>query len=260
VQQGQASWTARGVASQRLRFARVPSDHGQPEDDQRLHADVAAGINASDTELTSYLRARTRFIDQALVNALDAGIEQVLIVGAGYDGRAWRYARSGVRWFELDHPDTQVDKIERVTRLGLRSDHVVFVAAEIGRDRIDRALLTGGYDASSPTVMVCEGLVSYLPPDTPGPLFTTLYKLSAPGSRLAVQLALEARDENTRQRRERLDSRFRQLGEPLRTRFTADDLPATVRGWGWHLDELTDPAGRPLAESTRGAAFLLAHA
>lgn len=110
MQQGLASWTARGVASQRLRFVRVPSDHGRPEDDQRLHADVAAGIDAGETELTDYLRARTRFIDQALVNALDGGSEQVLIVGAGYDGRAWRYARPGVRWFELDHPDTQADK------------------------------------------------------------------------------------------------------------------------------------------------------
>lgn len=75
MQRGQASVTARLVAAQRLRFERLPSDRGWPEHDELLHADVAAGIDASDTELTGYLRSRTRFVDQSLVDALDAGVE-----------------------------------------------------------------------------------------------------------------------------------------------------------------------------------------
>jgi hypothetical protein len=55
------------------------------------------------------------------VSALEAGIDQVVVVGAGYDGRALRYSRPGVRWFEVDHPDTQADKRERRLLVGLRT-------------------------------------------------------------------------------------------------------------------------------------------
>ncbi len=57
-----------------------------------------------------YLRARTAFFDQAVVDSIDSGVRQVVIGGAGYDGRALRYAKPGVRWFEVDHPSTQADK------------------------------------------------------------------------------------------------------------------------------------------------------
>ena len=56
---------------------------------------------------------------------------KVIIVGAGYDGRAIRYARPGVRWFEVDHPATQRDKLERLERLGIAVAHVALNAVEV---------------------------------------------------------------------------------------------------------------------------------
>lgn len=81
-----------------------------------------------------YLRARTAFFDRAVVSALDAGAEQVVIGGAGYDGRALRYARPGVRWYELDHPATQADKLERLARLDLDTRHIRFASADFISD------------------------------------------------------------------------------------------------------------------------------
>jgi len=60
-----------------------------------------------------YIRARTAFFDRVVVSAIDRGVAQVVIGGAGYDGRAFRYAKPGVRWFEVDHPATQADKRAR---------------------------------------------------------------------------------------------------------------------------------------------------
>ncbi|MPZ80238.1 MAG: hypothetical protein GEV28_07515 [Actinophytocola sp.] len=91
MRSGQASWTARRVAAQRLEFRRVPADHGRPEDEQRLQADVAEGVERGDFGMTRYLAARTAFVDRSVVRALDAGTPQALILGAGYDGRSLRY-------------------------------------------------------------------------------------------------------------------------------------------------------------------------
>ncbi|MBA2625656.1 MAG: class I SAM-dependent methyltransferase [Acidimicrobiia bacterium] len=52
--------------------------------------------------------------------ALDAGIEQVAVIGAGYDRRAWRFHRDGVQFFELDHGATQQDKARRAPGRGRR--------------------------------------------------------------------------------------------------------------------------------------------
>ena len=61
-------------------------------------------------EMQARLAARTRFFDEQVLAALDRGIRQVVIAGAGYDDRALRFRSPGVRYFELDHPATQADK------------------------------------------------------------------------------------------------------------------------------------------------------
>ena len=59
------------------------------------------------------LAARTLWHDARLAEGLDAGIDQVAVIGAGYDTRAWRCRRAGVRFFELDHGTTQRNKVRR---------------------------------------------------------------------------------------------------------------------------------------------------
>src|ERR1700722_11601033 len=59
------------------------------------------------------LAARVRWFDAQVVSALNDGIGQVAVIGAGYDSRPWRIPSNGVRFFELDHPATQRDKVRR---------------------------------------------------------------------------------------------------------------------------------------------------
>ena len=62
---------------------------------------------------------RARYIDDCLKECIDDGIEQLVILGAGYDSRAHRFDKLGenIRVFEVDHPDTQRVKIEKVKKL-----------------------------------------------------------------------------------------------------------------------------------------------
>lgn len=122
--------TAQRVAAHRLTFDRMAAPYGDPAADERLSRDVAGGSTTGSAQrMAAYLAARTTFFDRAVVTALDRGVTQVVVAAAGYDGRAWRYAKPGVRWFEVDHPDTQRDKQARLHRLGIDSDQVTFVSA-----------------------------------------------------------------------------------------------------------------------------------
>src|SRR5204863_5794277 len=103
-------------------------------------------IGRGDGPMVRYLAARTAFFDRVVVRALERGVRQVVIAAAGYDGRALRYAKDEVRWFEVDHPDTQADKRERLARLGLRGDEIAFVAADFAHDDVGDGLRAAGHD------------------------------------------------------------------------------------------------------------------
>ena len=80
--------------------------------------------------------ARTRILDDALVAALDGGIEQLVILGAGYDSRPYRLPGCArVRVFEVDHPDTQAVKCRVLGRvLGQLPAHLGFVGVGFDPD------------------------------------------------------------------------------------------------------------------------------
>src|SRR5215469_12333715 len=162
MRDGQVSVTAQRVAARRLMFDRVPAPYGDPAADDTLARDVAAAVSAEPGPLSDYLRARTRFFDQVVTGALSRGRDQVVIGAAGYDGRALRYAKPGVRWFEVDHPATQRDKRERLRRLGIDSAHIRFVAADFAADPVADLLLSAGLDLRLPSLFLLEGVAVYL--------------------------------------------------------------------------------------------------
>lgn len=91
----------------------------------------------------------TRYIDDYLKVCIDNGIEQLVILGAGYDSRAYRFheLKGRSRVFEVDHPATQRVKIERVKRIfGSLPDNVVYVPIDFDREKLDKRLLESGYD------------------------------------------------------------------------------------------------------------------
>src|SRR5258705_12451946 len=190
MEDGGPSQTARRVAAHRLDFTRVPADYGDPAADEALAVDVAAGRQAPANRMHDYLAARTSFFDRAVTGALGRTVAQVVVGAAGYDGRAFRYAKAGVRWFEVDHPATQRDKFGRLKRLGIAASHVRFVEADFTRDPVAGRLRAAGLDAQAPGLFLLEGVAVYLEPAVLEDLLGQFRQGAAPGRRLAITLSL----------------------------------------------------------------------
>jgi methyltransferase (TIGR00027 family) len=109
--------------------------------------------------------ARTRFIDDCLESAIEEGLQQLVILGAGYDTRALRFDRlkDTVVVFELDHPSTQNAKLQRYRHiLHGTPDHIVFVPVNFGGENLARKLFEHGYDCNLKSFFIWEGMTYYL--------------------------------------------------------------------------------------------------
>jgi methyltransferase (TIGR00027 family) len=113
-----------------------------------------------------YEIGRTKHMDAVLLEEVEGGVRQAVILGAGFDTRPYRLAEllEGVAMFEVDHPLTAAVKRQRVERvLGWLPDHVTYVEVDFTRDDLAERLEAGGYDASVPATFVWSGVCMYVP-------------------------------------------------------------------------------------------------
>jgi methyltransferase (TIGR00027 family) len=113
--------------------------------------------------------ARTRFIDDIVLQHVEEGLAQIVILGAGYDSRAYRIEgiKEKVTVFEVDHPFTQQIKMQKIVEiLGEIPGHVKFVPMDFIKDNLKACLLKSDYDPVKRTLFIMEGLTFYLPAET----------------------------------------------------------------------------------------------
>ena len=105
---------------------------------------------------------RTRFFDDALLSCRDR-VKQVVILGAGWDTRAYTLARrAGVRVFEVDVAEMQTHKRRALETAKLDTSHVAFVPANFNEESWLEALRREQFDPNQPTFVLMEGLTYYL--------------------------------------------------------------------------------------------------
>jgi methyltransferase (TIGR00027 family) len=106
---------------------------------------------------------RTRYIDDAVENALSKGIGQLVILGAGFDTRPYRLANlERVKVFEVDLPSVQEDKKKRLQKyFGGLPENVAFVPMDFDTQSLEDALTSTALEASRPVVFVWEGVTQY---------------------------------------------------------------------------------------------------
>jgi len=134
-----------------------------------------------------YLIARERYIDDCLEACLIDGLQQLVILGAGYDARAYRYREqlAGARVFEVDHPATQADKLAKLVRIfGQVPQHVIFVPVDFTTQKLDDRLLESGYDPRLKTLFIWQGVTMYLTAEAVDATLAFVSKCSAEGSRV----------------------------------------------------------------------------
>jgi len=136
---------------------------------------------------------RTRFIDDAVQSALSQGIEQLMILGAGFDTRPYRLAGiSSVKVFEADLPSVQEAKKKRLQKhFGRLPEYVTFIPIDFDTQSLEASLTGTAFDLSRPVVYIWEGVTQYLSEEAVRQTLTFI-GTSAPGSMLLFTYVLKS--------------------------------------------------------------------
>jgi methyltransferase (TIGR00027 family) len=182
------------------------------------------------------LAARVAWFDDQVIKALEAGVEQVVLIGAGYDSRAWRFERAGVQYFELDHAGTQQDKIRRAPGPG-----PTYVEADLTSHSAADALAARGFVAARAALFVMEGVTMYLHEEVVRHQLDGLSRLPATGSRLAVDFYPPADAGTSGNRRQGRLQRMARIGSGEGFRLAVDRIGAAelVQESGWEVTDET---------------------
>ncbi len=179
---------------------------------------------------------RTRFMDDALEECLKDGVRQVVILGAGFDSRGYRFENklSRVRFIEVDYGPTQEYKKRRVKEvLGKVPDHVQYVPMDFTKDDLLTQLKTGGYSETVKTLFIWEGVTMYIPETGVRATLNFVRDHSAAGSRIAFDYFLSRMSLVNN-----LASLNTKWGEPYIFGFPGEDAATFVRGAG--LEVISD--------------------
>jgi methyltransferase (TIGR00027 family) len=181
--------------------------------------------------MADMMALRTAAIDSAVRDAIADGATQLVILGAGYDGRAWRMSElSGVNVFEVDRPATQDDKRARVAPLPPSTADVHFVSIDFERESLDTVLESAGHDPAASTCWIWEGVVMYLTRDAVRATLASIARRSATGSTLIVNYH--------RPNRGFIKSLIlRWIGEPQISAWTPEEMAADLGAVGFVVRE-----------------------
>ena len=216
--------TARVFLSEKGRQSLAKTEHAAREGVRGFRLEMARAM-------ADMIALRTSAIDAAVRDAIAEGATQLVILGAGYDGRAWRLPElAGVKVFEVDHPATQGDKRARVAELPPPAGIVTFVPVNFERDALGDALARAGHDRSAPTCWIWEGVVMYLTRDAMRGTLAAVAQRSAPGSTLIVNY-------HTTRRGLFAQLIFRLIGEPQISAWTPEEMAADLRSAGFQVRE-----------------------
>ena len=197
---------------------------------QRGFAALPAAQRAKAAEGFDAIPIRVAVIDRLLLDAVGAGCGQVVMLGAGFDTRAWRLpGLTGTTVFEVDHPATQAAKRPRAEALPSPHSALRWVPVDFTRDSLSVRLAEAGHRAEQPTAWVWEGVVMYLEDEALRQSLEAVRARSAEGSRLILHY-----HEPSGRALERLGRRlaFSTLSEPqlgLRSRLAMAGFLARAR-------------------------------
>jgi len=205
------------------------------------------------TRESQMMVARTVAIDADL---RDAAAPQVVILGAGLDGRAWRMSElADAVVFEVDHPDSQQQKLQRVAPLTLEAREIRFVPLDFSHSDLAQALDSAGHNPGLPTAWIWEGVVMYLRRSEIETTLRTVKARSAPGSRLIVAYHRPALMILL------LAVIVRRLGEPIRTVLTPNQMRKLLARYGFatRWDRDVPAIGSELSPEIGRATRLMRH-
>ena len=126
---------------------------------------------------------RNRWHEELLARALADGVDQVVLLGAGYDTTGLRLELGDARLFEVDAAPTQQSKREIIRRkqLPTRAD-ITYVPCDFERDSLPQRLIEAGFDPGKPALIAWWGVSFFLTEQAVRATVRDVAELSAPGS------------------------------------------------------------------------------
>jgi methyltransferase (TIGR00027 family) len=183
-----------------------------------------------------FTTARSRIAEDALSAAVERGIQQIVILGAGLDTFALRNPHSArqIRIYEVDHPATQAWKLERLAEAKIAlPPWLILVPVDFERDDVGEKLAAAGFQQSSPAFFTWLGVVPYLKQDAIGR--TLDYMSSIQNSEVVFDYMEppEAFSEELRQIEKERTEQLKKINERSDSRFEPAGIAAILRSHGF---------------------------
>jgi methyltransferase (TIGR00027 family) len=168
---------------------------------------------------------------------------QYVICGAGMDTFAFRNINPGVRIFEVDHPDTQRYKLEKIKKLEwIIPKNVRYVPVDFSNDDMASALTDAGFDPYIPSFFTVLGVTYYLTADVFGDTVGEIAALSCGGGEIVFDFPdepdLAGKDEP---RILRLSEITSQLGEEMLQGCSVEEIRAILQKQGFRISTHKSP-------------------
>jgi methyltransferase (TIGR00027 family) len=148
--------------------------------------------NREVARMANLLLIRTRFIDDHMRRALEEGATQVVILGAGFDTRPYRFPEllKNKQVYELDYGSTQEIKKRRLAEASISvPPYVHFAEIDFKKDSLPDVLHSAGYRPAEKTFFIWEGVSMYLTEDAVRETLRTIGRESRSGSSLVMDFA-----------------------------------------------------------------------
>jgi methyltransferase (TIGR00027 family) len=188
------------------------------------------------------MAARSRYAEDQLAKAVEQGVAQYVVLGAGLDTSAYRNPHAQLRVFEVDHPATQAWKIEQLQTAGIPvPPSLRFVPVDFERQTLADGLEQGGFDANSPAFFSWLGVTPYLTRESCMATLRFIAQLPR-GSGVAFDFAVDPKLLNLRQRLALhvISARVAAAGEPFQLFFRPAELAEELRRIGFQRTEILD--------------------
>ena len=206
-----------------------------------------AASDPSRRGLRLFIAVRTRFAEDALEAAVERGVRQLVVLGAGLDTYAYRTGQGDrLRIFEVDHPATQAWKRQRLADGAIPVPGALrFAPVDFEREGLADGLAAAGFDPAQQSFFTWLGVVPYL---TKEAVFSTLGFIAglAGGAHVVFDYANPAgpgagQDDHA-DARGRLRARVASLGEAFMSEFETEALHARLAALGFRQVEDLGPA------------------
>ncbi len=189
---------------------------------------------------TDLVPLRTRVLDDAWHAAQAKGTRQLVLLGAGLDGRAYRLEDIGEsNVFEVDHPATQGLKRQRAAKLASLANNHLFVPVDFERDSLSNALEAAGQRMDLPTFWIWEGVTPYLTRRAQEVTLAAMAERSSAGSRVAMTYTQPPAPGDKAKSMRQTMKLVRFLGEPFLGLLTRAEAEELLRNAGFRILEDT---------------------